>query len=71
MIKRSAIITLEVVAAFIVLVLLVVGAAAWRLSQGPVSVTALTPYVVEALTEDGTFDLEVKDTILAWAGWNR
>ncbi len=72
MIARSSRIFLEVVAGTLLGLLLVGVASAWRLSQGPVSLTFLTPSIEEALNEQ---DLGVKiaigDTILTWAGWER
>ena len=51
----------------------IVTAAAWRMSAGPVSLAFLTPYVQEALSYDGAlgFRVELDDTILTWAGWDR
>ena len=51
----------------------VIAAAAWRLSAGPVSLAPLTPYVQEALSYGGEFGFRVAldDTILTWAGWDR
>ena len=46
--------------------------AAWRLSSGPVSLAFLTPYLEDALTpEDGDLEVEVAETVLTWAGWDR
>lgn len=46
---------------------------AWRLASGPVSIGFLTPYIEGALAEvhQGAIDLDVDDTILTWAGWER
>ncbi len=46
---------------------------AWRLASGPVSISFLTPYIESALAEthQGAVKLEVDDTILTWAGWER
>ena len=51
----------------------VIAAAAWRLSAGPVSLAPLTPYVQEGLSYGGEFGFRVAldDTILSWAGWDR
>ena len=45
----------------------------WRLSSGPVSLTFLTPIIERSLNElhDGSFNISLEDTILAWAGWER
>ncbi|MEG3619161.1 AsmA-like C-terminal region-containing protein [Magnetovibrio sp. PR-2] len=46
---------------------------AWRLASGPVSIGFLTPYIQNALSEvhKDAIALEVEDTILTWAGWER
>ena len=47
-------------------------ALAWRLSQGPVSLAYLTPYLSEGLSfAEAGFSAEIEDTILTWAGWDR
>jgi hypothetical protein len=63
---------LRAVAASVCLLAVVMAAAAWRLSQGPVSLAFLTPYVAEAM-RFGNADLTVSldDTVLTWAGWDR
>ncbi|MDH5749053.1 MAG: hypothetical protein OEY85_07060, partial [Rhodospirillales bacterium] len=46
--------------------------AVWHLSQGPVSLAFLTPYVEDILaTSHKSFRLKLDDTILTWGGWNR
>lgn len=72
MIGRTSRVFLEVVAATLLGVLLLGAAAAWRLSQGPVSLTFLTPAIEEALNQQSTgLRIEIGDTNLAWAGWER
>ena len=46
---------------------------AWRLASGPVSISFLTPYIQTALSEvhKDAIKLDVEDTILTWAGWER
>ncbi|MCW8914827.1 MAG: DUF3971 domain-containing protein [Magnetovibrio sp.] len=46
---------------------------AWRLASGPVSISFLTPYIENALSEvhKDAVKLAVDDTILTWAGWER
>ncbi|MBF0392939.1 MAG: AsmA-like C-terminal domain-containing protein [Alphaproteobacteria bacterium] len=45
---------------------------AWRLSQGPVVLDFLTPYIEESLSaRDGSFSIRLQDTVLTWAGWSR
>ena len=50
---------------------IVVAAAAWRLSAGPLTLAFLTPYLQEALSYNGDYGflVELDDTILSWAGW--
>jgi hypothetical protein len=49
-----------------------IGAAAWRLSTGPVALEALSPYIEQALTPaSGEFRVRVDQTILTWGGWQR
>jgi hypothetical protein len=64
---------LEILAAVLAGFLVLVGLAAWRLSQDePVRLTFLTPYIVEALTPaDGSFKVAIDDTVLTWGGWAR
>ncbi|MCH7486055.1 MAG: hypothetical protein IIC04_03625 [Proteobacteria bacterium] len=51
---------------------IVLAVLAWRLSEGPVSLAFLTPYIERALEgEQGRFRIRLDDTILAWAGWER
>ena len=51
---------------------IIVSAAAWRLSEGPVSVGFLTPYVKESLTFGGSdIDVALSETVLAWRGFDR
>ncbi len=46
--------------------------AAWRLSQGPVSLAFLTPVVEDVLNERHTaFRIRLDDTVIAWEGWER
>ena len=54
------------------LVLLVIGAAVlgWRLSLGPLSLKFLTPVIERALSDEN-MAVDVDDTVLAWAGWQR
>ena len=51
-----------------------IGAAglAWRLTSGPVSIAALTPYFESALSSrTGSYMVSVDDTILKWVGGDR
>ena len=63
---------IEVIGGLALIAALVVAFGAWRLSQGPVSIGFLRPYVLDALpTDDGSLRLTVQDTVLAWSGWER
>ena len=45
---------------------------ALQLSQGPISLALLSPYIEKAVNQDQPdFSLKVRDTILTWAGWER
>lgn len=60
-------------AAFVAGIAIVVAVGAWRLSSGPVSLGFLSPYLTEALSVSGNgdFQVELGDTILTWAGFDR
>lgn len=45
--------------------------AGWRLSTGPVSLAFLTPYIEDTFSQDENWHLDIEDTVLAWAGWER
>ena len=62
----------DIVGTLFVLTLIGVGILGWLLSQGPISLSFLTPFVERALSRgDGTLDIDVDDTVIAWAGWRR
>jgi len=45
---------------------------AWQLNQGPISLAFLSPYIEDAVnSENRNFRLQMADTILTWAGWER
>ena len=65
-------IVLRLVAALFAGSAIVFAAAAWRLSEGPISVGFLSPYIKDALTFGGTdVDIALKDTVLVWRGFDR
>ncbi|MCW9033128.1 MAG: DUF3971 domain-containing protein [Rhodospirillales bacterium] len=46
--------------------------AAWQLSSGPISLGFLNEYVENSLSpSDGSFKINLTDTVLTWAGWQR
>lgn len=62
----------EIFAGLIAGLLLLTGVGVWRLSQGPVSLSFLTPAIQNALQQiDSPFDIEISDTVLTWGGWDR
>jgi hypothetical protein len=68
-ISRTA---LDIVGTLVVLTLIGIGIFGWLLSQGPISLSFLTPLVERALSrDDDTLDVDIDDTVLAWAGWRR
>lgn len=72
MIRHTSHVLAEVVIGVALLAVLALGAAAWRLSQGPVSLSFLSPYFDEALNPPGAaYRIDFSDTILTWAGWER
>ena len=53
-------------------VAIVAGLLSWQLSKGPISLSFLTPYIEQALNERSPdMQVELGDTILTWAGWER
>jgi len=51
---------------------ILIAAGVWWLASGPISLNVLTPYLQEALAEsDSPYRLVFRDTVLAWAGWDR
>ncbi len=69
---RASKMALRLVAALFAGGVIVIAAASWRLSEGPLSVAFLAPYIKEALTFGGAeVDIEFSDTVLAWRGFDR
>jgi len=63
---------LRLLEALILSLLFLAALAAWRLSQGPLELDVLTPYVAEALSvPGGPVRIELDGTVLTWAGWER
>ena len=73
MLRRSSIIALEFLAALIAGLAILLGVLLWRISgDEPLRVAFLTPYLEKALTPaDGRFTIDIEDTVLTWAGWER
>lgn len=70
MLRRTALILLELVAGLLLVVLLAGGYMAFRLTQqGPIAVDFITPYLTQELSRDGPVRLEVERTELAWVGF--
>lgn len=71
-IHRIAVVLLEVVLALVVGVVLVGAVLAWRLSDGPIVLDVLKPYVETMLSPPNAgFRTEVGVTQVSWSGWNR
>ncbi len=72
MIKPATWFVLRVLAALTAAATIIIAAATYRLSQGPVSLAFLTPYLEDAMRY-GRSDLTVqaRDTVLTWGGWDR
>jgi hypothetical protein len=72
MLVRTSHVLLEILAVLAASLVLVLVGGAWRLSQGPVSLGFLKPYVATELAEiQGPVQVEIEDLILKWAGWER
>ena len=73
MISSASKFLIRLVAAFVAGIAIVVAVGAWRLSSGPISLGFLSPYLTEALSFGGNeaFRVELGDTILTWAGFER
>ena len=65
--KRSAKIGLEVVMGLVAALGIVAGLLIWRLSDGPVSIAFLTPYLEASFSDrDAGVNVGVTDTVLTW-----
>ncbi len=73
MIKKACWGFLQVLAAAGAGLVIIAVIASWRLSQGPISLGFLTPYIQQSLnaSHGRKFTLAMDDTIIAWAGWER
>ncbi len=72
MLLRASHVLLEILAVLLASLVLVLVGGAWRLSQGPVSLGFLKPYVATELAAiKGPVEIEIEDMILKWAGWQR
>jgi uncharacterized protein YhdP len=70
-IGRGTRIALEVIAGVTVGLIVLFASAAIRLTQGPVSLALLKPYVIETIGHDTSLGIDFDDLVLAWAGWER
>lgn len=60
--------TLGALFAIVTLAAILVG---WRLSQGPISLGFLTPYIQEQVGDlPGGYQVTLSETVLAWRGWD-
>ncbi|MGH6931539.1 MAG: DUF3971 domain-containing protein, partial [Dongiaceae bacterium] len=73
MIRRSSRLLIEVLAAMMAGAIILGALAVWRLNQDePLRLEFLTPYLEQVLTPaDGSFRVDIDDTVLTWAGWDR
>jgi hypothetical protein len=63
---------IEVVGGLALLAALGLAFGAWRLSQGPLSIEFLRPYLADVLRDARSpLRLEADDTFLAWGGWGK
>ena len=73
MIKPTAKFIAEGIGTLLLVVVVGIALLAWRLSAGPISLSFLTPQIAEALHlgADSGYRVKVKNTELAWGGWDR
>ncbi len=72
MLTRTTHIAIEVLGALALGLAVVVAGLGWRLSQGPVSLAFLKPYLEQALDDSRSqFRLTVGEPKLIWSRWNR
>ncbi|MEO1249744.1 MAG: DUF3971 domain-containing protein [Pseudomonadota bacterium] len=69
MIRRVSVILIEAAAFLFGALLILAAVLVWRLSQGPVDVQFLTPYVERAAVED-PYRLSIGNTELRWSGFD-
>jgi hypothetical protein len=72
MLRRSTRILIEVVMGVLAAAALLIGVTVWRLSEEPLHVDFLTPYLENALGGgDNTPSVEIGETVLTWLDWSR
>ncbi len=73
MIKPTAKFLLEGIGTLLLVLAVGFALLAWRLSSGPISLSFLNSRVTEALHlgADSGFRVVIKDTVLAWGGWDK
>ena len=72
MFHRVALVVLEGLVVLAFAAVAAAGLGAWRLSDGPVSVGFLRPFLDQAVEESlPGYAVELADVQLAWAGWER
>lgn len=69
MFRRLFLVLLEIVAGLLAMAVLAGGVAAWRLTQGPLQVDALTPYLEQAINRESPVRVDFGGTRLSWAGF--
>ncbi|RED53649.1 AsmA-like C-terminal domain-containing protein [Aestuariispira insulae] len=72
MTARSLRFFVEVCAGLLAGLFILIAAAVWKLSSGPVELDFITPSLEEALnSQDTPFTFDVGTTVLTWGGWDR
>jgi hypothetical protein len=71
LIGRSTKLFLEILVSLVVITGVGVGILAWRLSEGPISLSFLTPVVESTINARTATKIDIDDTILAWRGVRR
>ena len=57
------------IGALITLLVLGLAIVTWRLSDGPISVDLLAPYVADSISVEGQVQFGIRSAVIAWEGW--
>lgn len=69
MIRRIILVLFEIVAGLLALAVLAGVLIAWRLTQGPLQVDALAPYLEQLINRESPVRVDIGGTRLSWAGF--
>lgn len=69
-IKKGLKFTIECLVGLIVIILVIGGLTAWRLSQGPVNMDIAVPYFIDYFNKANTEQVDMDSLVLQWDGWD-